>query len=231
MRAPWERAGEEEALCVSQRNKEKRVRRLIKANFKEGDLWTTLKYPKGTRKSIDEVRKDLNSFLRSLRTRYKSIDEIVKYIYRIEVGALGGVHIHILINRVTGADKIITKCWERFGHVNYQNIYETGGYADLAEYIVKQPEENTEEYEQLNMFSVQEQKELVKYSCSRNLVRPEPERTDYSRRTMRKIIENGPEPTPGYFIDPLSVVMGTNPYTGMNYLHYTEYKLLRQDDP
>ena len=156
----------------------------------------------------------------------------MKYIYRIEVGALGGVHIHILINRVTGADKIITKCWERFGHVNYQNIYETGGYADLAEYIVKQPEENTEEYEQLNMFSVQEQKELVKYSCSRNLLRPEPERTDYSRRTMRKIIENGPEPTPGYFIDPLSIVMGTNPYTGMNYLHYTEYKLLRlQDDP
>ena len=49
---------------------------------------------------------------------------------------------------------------------------------------------------------------------------------------MRKIIENGPEPTPGYFIDPLSIVMGTNPYTGMNYLHYTEYKLLRlQDDP
>ena len=26
MRAPWERAGEEEALCVSQRNKEKRER-------------------------------------------------------------------------------------------------------------------------------------------------------------------------------------------------------------
>lgn len=226
-----QKATQEQIRKQNQRNKEKRVRRLIKANFKEGDLWTTLKYPKGTRKSIDEVRKDLNSFLRSLRTRYKSIDEIVKYIYRIEVGALGGVHIHILINRVTGADKIITKCWERFGHVNYQNIYETGGYADLAEYIVKQPEENTEEYEQLNMFSVQEQKELVKYSCSRNLARPEPEQTDYSGRTMRKIIENGPKPTPGYFIDPLSVVIGTNPYTGMNYLHYTEYKLLRQDDP
>ena len=41
----------------------------------------------------------------------------------------------------------------------------------------------------------------------------------------RKIIKNGPEPTPGYYIDPESVVCGVNKYTGLSYLRYTEIRI------
>lgn len=228
-----QKASPEQIRKQNQRNKEKRIRRLIKANFKEGDMWVTLKYSKGTRKNIEEVKDNLTKFLNSMRTQYKKRGHALKFIYRMEVGAKGGVHIHILINRIDQAntDEIITKCWKRFGHVNYQNIYEAGGYADLAAYIVKEYEENTEEYEQLSLFEEYEQKELIKYSSSRNLIRPEPERTDYSRRTVRKLIDDGPKPAKGYFIDPDSIVKGQNPYTGMSYLYYTEYRLTRDGPP
>ena len=111
-----QKASPEQIRKQNQRNKEKRIRRLIKANFKEGDMWVTLKYSKGTRKSIEEVKDNLTKFLNSMRTQYKKRGHALKFIYRMEVGAKGGVHIHILINRIDQAntDEIITKCWKRF---------------------------------------------------------------------------------------------------------------------
>lgn len=231
-RSKRKKASPEQIKRQNQTNKEKKVRRIIKANFKKGDLWTTLKYPAGTRKTFAEVKKDFESFRRSLRNQYKKLNQDFKYIYRIEVGALGGIHIHILINRIEGADTdvMIQTAW-KYGIANYESIYDAGGYAKLANYIVKQPEEGSEEYEQLSLFPDEEKKEMVKYSTSRNLIRPEPERTEYRRRTVRRILEDGPTPTPGYFIDPDSIVQGINPYTGMSYLHYTEFKISRHGPP
>ena len=111
------------------------------------------------------------------------------------------------------------------GRINYELLYESGGYADLAEYIVKQP---TEEIEgQLSMFTEDERKKLVSYSTSRNLIRPQPERKEYRRWTLKELVENGPKPTPGYYIDKDSIVCGVNRYTGMSYYRYTEYRIER----
>ena len=205
----------------NQQNREKNVRRVVKANFNPGDYWATMKYPKGTRKTIKEIRKDLKRFLDNTRNAYKKHGESFKFILRIEIGKNGGIHIHILFNRgnIKNVDMLIQEKW-KYGRVNFQTLYEEGGYDRLAKYIVKEPDE--EQYEQMQMFNREEQKQLVKYSTSKNLVRPKPERKFYRRRTVRKIIENGPEPSPGYYIEQDSVVMGENPYTGMNYIHYTE---------
>lgn len=222
-RAKKKKATKEQIAKQNQQNREKRVRRLMKENFSPGDLWCTLKYPAGTRKEITEVDKDRKKFLDAMRRAYTKRGQPFKYIYRIEIGAKGGIHIHMIINRLDGdTDLLIQEKWSH-GRVNFENIYKSGGYKKLAAYIVKQP--NEEQNEQLSFFLEEERKKLIKVGSSRNLVRPQPERKKYTRRTMRKMIEEGPTPTPGYYIDKDSIVQGVNPYTGMSYLYYTEYRL------
>ncbi len=228
-RADKVKATPEQIKKQNQTNRENKVRRLIKENFREHDLWCTLKYPRGTRLSIEQVLKDIDDFLRACRGAYKKNGAVFKYIKRLEIGARGGIHLHILVNRIAGVDtdKLLQKLWGH-GRINYETLYESGGYADLAEYLVKQP---TEEIEgQLSMFAENERKKLVSYSTSKNLVRPQPERKEYRRWTLKDLVENGPKPTPGYYIDKNSIVWGVNRYTGMGYYRYTEYKI-KKDEP
>ena len=219
------KATPEQIKKQNQLNREKKVRRLIKANFLSNDMWNCLKYPAGTIKTTEEYKKDLSDFLDKVRKEYKKLGEVFKFIYRMEISTRGGIHLHILINRLKGktdTDVLIQKCWKH-GRVNFQSIYEYGGYEALANYIVKQPDE--EEAEQLSLFPLEERKHYIKYSSSRNLVRPEPERKIYTRWTLKKLIEEGPKPTPGYYVDKNSIVCGKNPYTGMSYYRYTEYRI------
>lgn len=223
-RAPRRKATPEQIKKQNQRNKENYMRRLIKANFKEGDLWATLKYPAGVRKPVKEVQADLTRFFRKLRTRYKKFSIQLKFIYRIERGSHGGIHIHLLANRVPDADRIIQRLWIH-GRVNWTSTYECGGFKSLAEYIVKEPEEIEG---QMSLFDEPDRGKLIKYSSSRNLVRPEPVKKEYSRRTVRKILRDGPKPHEGFYIDKDSVVIGVNPYTGYSSIHYTETRIKRK---
>ena len=65
------KATPEQVAKQNQMNREKRMRRLLKKNFKRGDWWITLKYPQGTRKSMEEVREDLGKFIRNVSAAYK----------------------------------------------------------------------------------------------------------------------------------------------------------------
>ncbi len=221
------RATPEQISRQNQRNREKNMRRLIKANFREEDLWVTLKYPKGTRKPLDEVKGDVRSFLSRLRYAYRKRGEDLRFIYRMEIGTRGGIHIHLLVNRIRGepsTDVLVQRKWEQ-GRAHFESVYDRGGYHDLACYIVKLPDEKVER--QMSLFHEEERRELIRYSCSRNLIRPQPARKEYAHWTMRRLLQDGPDPTPGYYIDKDSVICGVNQYTGMSYLQYTEY-LLKQ---
>lgn len=227
----------------NQRAKATRMRRTMKANFDAKDLWCCCKYPEGTKLPIKDVKKDKSRFLRILRGEYEKRGSPFKWIARLEVGERGGIHFHILVNRVwkDQTDTIIADAWDRAlqksalqkirpgcrtqGLVDWQNTYEEGDFKDLADYICKQPEKDSEEYEQLSLFPPEEQKQLLSVSSSRNLIRPEPEREHYSRRTVRKLIEDGPKPTPGYYIDRETLYIGINPFTGWSYCKYTELKI------
>lgn len=220
------KATPEQIKKQNQRNREKRMRRLIEANFEEGDLWVTLKYPKGTRKPIQEVKEDLRKYILALRRRYKTAGAELKFIYRLEIGKQGGIHIHMIVPRIRGADTemMLQKLWIH-GRINYQNL-DDGDYAELAAYIVKMPDEDVDK--QLSLFEPEERKELIKYSTSRNLIRPEPERKEYKRRTVRQMVLEGPKPKEGYYIIPGSVRIGINPYTGMSFIHYREKRIERR---
>lgn len=215
----------EQVKKQNQANKENRIRRLIKANFMPSDLWITLKYPKGTRKTIDEAKADFKKFRDKLRYRYKRQDDVLKFIYRIEIGKRGGVHIHILVNRTRsgkGADILVTECWPHRG-THFTPIYEQGGYKELADYIAKPPPEEQADNEEAD--------KTCYYSTSRNLVRPQPEKKEYKRWMMKKLInqiERGDlakVATKGFYIDPDSIQIGVNRFTGMSYLRYTENRI------
>ena len=220
------KATPEQVKKQNQINREIRMRRLIKANYKEDtDLWMCLKYRKGIRVTIEQLTKDVSVFIREMRKEYKKRGEPFKFVKRLEIGKNGGLHVHILINRSRGkpdTDIIAQRCWEH-GRINFETIYEYGGYEKLANYIVKLPDQEVEK--QMSIFTEEEKKELIRYSTSRNLIRPIPERKIYRRWTLKRIIEEGPKPTPGYAIDKNSIHSGVNRFTGMSYLHYTEYKM------
>ena len=197
----------------NQRNRENKVRRLMKANFGENDYWGTLKFPAGTRMEIGEVKKGMKDFLGRVRKAYRKLGYELRYIYRIEIGKRGSPHIHILANRIPDGDVVIKKCW-RQGRVDFTLAYEAGGFQRLAEYVVKEPDGRTDP-----------EGETRAYSCSRNLIRPQPERKKFGRRTMERMIRDGIKPTEGFYIDRDSVYYGVNPYTGMTYLKYIEYRI------
>ena len=212
----------------NQKNREKYVRRLIMLNFVEHDMWCTLKYPAGTRAdNLKSISKDLSSFLRSVGGKWKRRGYELKYIYRMEIGKKGGIHIHILINRIQDADVLIQDSWKK-GRVYFGSMTEKGGVGQLAAYIVKREKEVDR---QLSLFEDQDRKKLLKYSCSRNLKKPERERKLYRNRTVRKILKEGPKPSKGYYIDKDSVVTGINPFTGMSYIHYTEIRIDTRGKP
>lgn len=226
-RAPKVKATPEQIKKQNQWKKEKYSKRVMKLNFERGDIWCTFLYPKGTRKRIEEVKEDMKKFLRKLRVKYKKRGDDLKFMYRIEIGSRGGIHIHMICNHSRGdppIDMVIQDIWTE-GRVHFERFGgEEDDYERLASYLVKAPNEEQEQ----KLKEREEDEKLIAYSSSRSLIRPVPERKKYMRRTMRMLIEDGPTPTPGYLIDKKSIYSGTNPYTGMSYMHYTEVKIDRK---
>lgn len=221
-RAKKKKATPEIIKKQNQRNRETRMRRTLKLNFDKGDYWVCLKYPKGTRKSVAEFEKDIRNFHSTMRRRFKAHSCEYKYAIRYEIGAKGGMHLHLVLPRIRGADteQIIEEAW-KYGYADFRLL--DGNYEALAAYLVKEPDEDVEK--QLSLFPITERKKFVKYSTSRNLIRPKAERKVFKRRTVKKMIVDGIKPSKGYYVDKDSVFVGINPFTGMSYIHYTERKV------
>ena len=210
-RSPKQKRTPEDIERQNQYQRTKTVRHLIKANFTEGDYWTTLTYPKDESRTIQEVSRDVSKFLSHMRYQYKKVDIPCKYIYRIEIGSRGGIHVHIIMNRIPDLDRMIQRYWT---HGKAHNeLLDDGTYEQLADYIVKPP---TDQQKKLLKTFDEDAKKLIRYSCSRNLERPVPETKEYSHRTMREVFNRDLIPEKGYYID------------GMSYLYYQEVKLQKE---
>lgn len=207
------RATPEEVQKINQYNRERYMRRLIKENFSEDDYWTLLTYKKGYRTDIKEAKKDYRRFIRYLRKEYKKRGYVLKWVIRSDVGKKGAAHHHLIANRIPDGDIILKRCWKKIegaGFVSYTTMYEDGGYAGLAHYITKEPEEEGIERN---------------YSRSRNLAVTEPEIKRSSKKEMRRY----PKAPAGWYIDTDSVVMGKNPITGREYMHYVMFREVRKE--
>lgn len=225
-RAPRVKPTKEQIAKQNQKNREIRVRRKIKENFDLGDHWTTLKLPKGTRVTAEQIDDLFGKFYRNLKGRYNRRGHELKWVARLEIGKNGGAHVHLLVNRFEGSDIQIQETWRRLvekGSVNFRPLDDLGADA-LGYYLTKLPDEEIEG--QMSMFTEEQKKQFIRYRCSKNLVEPVPKMTPYSRKTVRKLIIEGLEPTEGYYIVKESVRMGVNPFTGYSYISYTENKIM-----
>ena len=215
-RLPRKQITPEQIARQNHTNKVKKIRRKLKNNFYAGDYWITLTYSKDTAKTIEEVMEDLKNMLDKLRRKYKKAAVPMKWIRRIEIGSRGGIHVHMVLNRIEGLDIALTDLWKH-GHVNIEVL--DGNYDNLAEYIAKEP---TDQQKKLMRSMDIEESKIIRYSCSRNLVEPLPEREEKSHKTMKSIFNNDLEPHKGFYIDKDSIIKGINYVTGMAYLQYEE---------
>lgn len=226
-RAPKQKRTKKEVELQNRIKKARKIKREILANFEKGDCWVTLTYKKGTRKSIEEVKKDVSNLTDKLRPAYKKQGKELKWMKLIEVGSRGGIHVHILLNRVRGEPDtmdMLEEFWKN-GHVNIKSLYDFRGdcnFEQLADYIAKVPEE--QEHRADKMQEVKVGKNYI-FGTSRNLIRPEPEKKVYTRRTMRKILEEGPKVQEGFYLDKSTWRQGINKFTGYSYLYYSEVRL------
>ena len=121
---------------VNLRMAERDLRRLMNANFKNGDILVRLDFYKRPVGS-EEMQELIAKAVRKMRAEYKRAEKVLKYIYVKEVGPRGSRHIHMLLAR-EGLDvlAILEKCWPHGGiHVD---PWRTGpNFAKLAAYFIK----------------------------------------------------------------------------------------------
>lgn len=188
-------------------NKVRNIRRYILGNFQPGDYWLTITCSREHRPAeMKEALEQRKKFLNNLRTRYRKTGNELKWMAVTERGSRGGVHHHLIVNRIPDGDKMIKELWP-FGKAFMELLYEDEGYRKLAEYMVKQTEEASES----------------NYSHSRNLVKTEPEVRYYKKPPKLHIPD-------GYYLEKESMVEGINPVTGFPYRHYTLVKIKSQNN-
>lgn len=201
----------EQMAKQNQWKKERDIRWLLKENFGEHDYWITLTYRAGERPiSLEEAKLQIQKFLRQMRDWYKKQGTPMKYIVITEYGSRGGVHHHIVVNRIPGADIEMVKKWP-YGNPQFTLLYLQGDFRKLANYIAKQPAEDN----------------AIKkkwYSRSRNLQKPRMEK----RVMRRKTFAQDPFVPKGFYLEKESLYAGTNPITGHPYRYYTLVKINRR---
>jgi len=202
---------------VNTRQAEKKLRRLINANFGYGDFHLILTYrqDKDTEKRTpEEMTDDIRKFLRKLRKEYKKQNMELKYIHVMEIGKRGARHHHLIVNRIDPL--IIQRCWPH-GRCNETLLDSEGQYAKLAEYLIKETgiKINTDEALQGK-----------RWNCSRNLIRPVVKKRVISEANMYRM---EPKPKKGYYIDKDSVYCGISEVTGYAYMCFTMIKYPDKD--
>lgn len=190
---------------VNARKTERDVAVMLNASFFPGDFHIVLTYKYGSRPATPEQgRADLRKWLQSMRSLAKKAEIPFRYIAGTEVGSRGGIHHHVIVNRISR--DWICDLWEH-GQVHFgRNLDETGEWSKLAAYIVK--------------CKTQWKKMKCRgraWSSSRNLSRPEPEVEVISERGHYR--EN-PRPWKGYYVDKEKTRRGIHEQTGWGYLSY-----------
>ena len=152
---------------INQRNAERKLARLLRANFSEGDLEVDLTYARP--ESAEGAVRDLKKWLKELRKIYRAAGTELRYVYTVEQGKKSGrVHFHLVLNSagVIARDDL-EELWDH-GYANARRLrMDESGLSGLSGYVAKQGK-------------TRKPSDIGKrrWSCSRNLVRPAAEVKD-----------------------------------------------------
>lgn len=192
---------------VNQRKAEKELRRLMNANFRNGDALVRLDFRKRPTGS-GEMQGLMAKAVRRIREKYKKAGKKFRYIFVKEVGQKGSRHIHMLMGtEELDVLKILVECWPHGGiHVD---PWTTGpNFAKLASYFIKYAAK-TEETEG----------ELIgkRWYASRNLKKPRVKKWVLKARRFRENVMK----KDGYTLEKDSIISGISTFTGFQYFSYT----------
>ena len=184
----------EEMQEANRRQARRKLERLINANFRPGDWHITLTYRGKASPSPEAAKKELTNFLERLRNRFRKFGYELKYIVATEYVAKH-IHHHMIVNNInTGSETtadMVRKLWTQNGpdairgNPKYVQLYDTGEYSQLADYLIKETERS---------FRRKDSAVGQRYSCSRNLIQPKKTTKDKPNKTWKK----EPRPSPGY---------------------------------
>lgn len=207
----------EQQKKINKRQAERKLRILINANYGYGDYHLVLDYirKKGEPgRNRDQMRKDIDTFLRECRKEYKKAGLTLRYIHAMEIGKKGARHHHLVVNKID--TKILQRCWykayEGHNRIKVFPLDDSGNYPELAAYLIKY----TDEHRKNEDGALQGRR----WDCSKNLKRPEPE---VRVITDRQWFRSEPKEIKGYYVDKNSVSRGVHSpeYYGYGYFRYT----------
>lgn len=172
---------------------QKRLIRLLNANFSEDDVWGTFTYDDAhLPKDIEDAKKFFKKYIRRLEYWMKKNGHAaLKYVYRIEYiddGKKVRVHQHIVMN-FPDRD-IAEKMWTGGARTQVRRLQpDEKGLEGLARYITKS---RTVKYEKM-------------WACSKNLKKPKISVSDtaITRRKAERIVRN--------YEDAVSIIEKMNP--------------------
>ena len=201
----------------NQRRKQREASRMVDANFNPDDLILTLTYregerPEGIKGALDHFKK-LTAYLR--REYGKRYYELF-WMRNVEIGPKGGIHIHMIINRIEGAEFLIKDYWRRYGgvYIQYmQDLHDQG--KDIGEYITKTAVSTLGK----NDHKVVESS----YGHSRNVKKVEPEDKVISGQSMH----DEPRTPKGWYLDKNTMYEGVN-VDGYPFRTYTFRRLQKK---
>lgn len=215
-RSEKKKATPEEIKKQNERNRWKKLQRIILANFGEGGWHLILKYRLGERpETYEEAKKQRKKFIDKMRDALKKAGIPFKWIAVTERGKKGQVlHHHMIIEDINTAGivmvKLVKQLWT-YGNVHFVSLYEDGEYEKLAEYLVKD--------------ETKEESSWATYSRSRNLIVPVAEKKVIRHRKWLR----EPKVPQGWYLVKDSLINGENKVTGLPYQHYTIKKLGRRE--
>lgn len=211
----------EEQKKVNTREAERKLRILLNANFGYGDFHLELDYirKKGEEpRSKEQMRQDMDIFLRECRKEYKKAGIEFKYVHVMEIGQKGARHHHLVINKID--TEILQRCWykayEGHNRIKVFPLDDTGNYAKLASYFIKYTDKHRAEEDGALQGK--------RWNASKNLIRPVPEIKIINDREWFRTEPVAPK---DYYIDQDSVEKGVHSpeYYGYGYMRYRIIKL------
>ncbi len=209
-RAEKEKPTSEAQKKVNQRKAEKDLRRLMAANFKNGDAVVRLDFVKKPEDS-QKMQKLISEAIIKIRREYARAKETLKYIYVKEVGKRKGRHIHMIMSKEDiDVLKVLRKCWPH-GGIHVDPWWTGPNFSKLANYFIKYATK-TEETEG----------KLIgkRWYASRNLEKPVVKKRVIESNRFKENIKK----KKGFVLDKETVVSGISEYTGFQYFSYTLIK-------